>query len=76
MSGPAIAPLDRALRLVKRLGLRPEDARTASVMRAIEYAHQVRGWDIDEMRDDWNALVGLVERAEQNRKEKHDGAGS
>jgi hypothetical protein len=76
MSGPAIAPLDRALRLVKRLGIRPHDGRTAAVMRAIEYANQVRGWDIDEMRDDWNALVGLVERAEQNRKEKRDGAGS
>lgn len=75
MSGPAIAPLDRALRLVKRLGIRPQDGRTAAIMRAVEYANQLRGWDIDEMRDDWNALVDLVERAEQNRKERRDGAG-
>jgi hypothetical protein len=75
MTAPAMPDLDRGLRLVRRLGIRPEDGRTAAIMRGIEYAHQLRGWDIDEMRDDWLAVCRLLDRAEQNRKEKRDGAG-
>jgi hypothetical protein len=59
--------LDRALRYLEVEG------KTGFQVPAWDYAHRVRGIDMQQMRDDWAALVRLLERARENRDKRDAG---
>lgn len=67
MSGPALPDLDRAVRLIGRLDMKAPGC--GAIYHAWEYANRLRGADYDEMRDDWEALRRLVDRAVAKRDE-------